>query len=601
MADKLKKLEEKRWIFAVILIIIMALQLTRIIYTFNQREGYHSDETWSYGFANSYYEPYIFQDVDENRTNYYKWEDGSVFHDYVTVQKGERFAYGSVYYNQKNDMSPPLHSMVLHTICSFFPDSFSWWYSFSINIVSFIICQIILYFLGRDLLKSKWLGLLTVLFYGFTTGALNTYIYMRMYAMLTMFAVLLAYLHLRLYNKNFEHIKKELILILLTVFLGCFTHYYFFVLAFFFAACTCIYLMIKGRWKKFAFYACSMLSGVGITFAVYPYAWKQLTGGTSNYAQHLSYWFKYKFCLMVFSDSISGWNTFYSFSIFLIILLGVAVILSPVLILLRKSEGMKKVTNGFKNFFKHPLNRLNTFFKTLFKNTDAFTLTLFVSVFATIGIIAMVSSIGGMNVLLDRYMFFLMPLFCLWILSFTNHLLIKFGAKKRSAAVVLILVAAVILGFNNYNNRTSPCNYIFQKGNDGQGIEDVSKDSNILVCTSNNWHLTCYASRIGDCSKFCAIDDEYLTSYPSDMFDNIDKSKKTYFIIPDTYLYNGDKYSVYSSYYDKSADLTAGMLKFSIDDIVEYYEKFDSIKDLKYLYNENSFLGNCYVYEIIFK
>ena len=117
-----------------LLILIIVLQLLWTGYSFLYRkDGRHSDEIWSYGLANSYYQPFVYQragvHIDdcqmEDIINTEQWITGETFRNYITVQPDQRFAYGSVYSNQTLDHHPPLYYALLHTVCSFFPNQFS--------------------------------------------------------------------------------------------------------------------------------------------------------------------------------------------------------------------------------------------------------------------------------------------------------------------------------------------------------------------------------------------------------------------------------------------------------------------------------------------
>ena len=140
MSEKKKSLSAAYMILAGIILIQLLYSTFMFVY---KKNGTHSDEIWSYGLANSYYKPFVYLPdgiyQDEYRGGYEgsditgKWIDGKVMNDYVTVQKGERFTYGSVYHNQVLDHHPPLYYSILHTICSFFPDRFSFWYAYAIN------------------------------------------------------------------------------------------------------------------------------------------------------------------------------------------------------------------------------------------------------------------------------------------------------------------------------------------------------------------------------------------------------------------------------------------------------------------------------------
>ena len=120
----------------IILAVIIILQLCYAVFVFTtQKQGYHSDELWCYGLANSYYKPFVYLEDGIYQDDYeggyegsditHKWISGDVMKKYITVQKDQRFSYDSVYHNQILDHHPPLYYFILHTICSFFPDKFS--------------------------------------------------------------------------------------------------------------------------------------------------------------------------------------------------------------------------------------------------------------------------------------------------------------------------------------------------------------------------------------------------------------------------------------------------------------------------------------------
>ena len=73
----------------------------------------------------------------------------------ILTLKGKQFDFGAVARNMSDERNPPLHHMILHAICSFFPESFSWWYGYAINVLSFIGMMIALYFLGKEFFMSR--------------------------------------------------------------------------------------------------------------------------------------------------------------------------------------------------------------------------------------------------------------------------------------------------------------------------------------------------------------------------------------------------------------------------------------------------------------
>ena len=96
-----------------------------------RKEGFFADELYSYGLSNSDYAPFLSWYYNGERAysgtsaeHIYSRED---FMSYVAVQEGQRFDYASVYYNQTQDVHPPVFYFLLHTVCSLFPGSFTKW------------------------------------------------------------------------------------------------------------------------------------------------------------------------------------------------------------------------------------------------------------------------------------------------------------------------------------------------------------------------------------------------------------------------------------------------------------------------------------------
>ena len=184
--SKSQKIKLAVAIFAICMIMLLFM---------GQKEGYHCDEVFSYGSSNSAYENIfwsyrektpmhifmnekIFQDgnlIDWiKRIKYYFvdhveekdifigekmseekmiWKTPEEAENYV-MAKDNRFNYASVYYNQIQDVHPPLFYMIVHTISSIFNNTFSKYMIFFINIPFFIgVCIIIWKIL--NLLRQK--------------------------------------------------------------------------------------------------------------------------------------------------------------------------------------------------------------------------------------------------------------------------------------------------------------------------------------------------------------------------------------------------------------------------------------------------------------
>jgi len=246
-----------------ILLIIIVLQLLHLFYTFTvKKSGEHSDEVWSYGLANSHNMPYIFADNtrvhDDVKLN--KWITGQDLNNYITVQPSQRFDYKNVISNLKYDEHPPLYFMILHTICSFFPDTYSKWFAFPINIICFVLTMIVLFLLVKKAIGNDIHGLLCVLYFGFCTGGVSLYIFNRHYAMAAMFFLMLYYFHFRLLESPDNNVfYKRLIPVFIISMLGMLTLYLSALASCILAAFCCIRLLGQKKIKKLFAYAGTML------------------------------------------------------------------------------------------------------------------------------------------------------------------------------------------------------------------------------------------------------------------------------------------------------------------------------------------------------
>ncbi|UKI17161.1 MAG: hypothetical protein L6V87_04995 [Ruminococcus sp.] len=137
MEETLKK--QKFSVYNIIFIIVVIAQLIFLSVSFAvNNTAHHEDEYFSYGLANSQNRVYLYGSAFQVPDNYNVWMTGDDFKYYIETNEESRFSYDTVWKNQAADTHPPLYYAVLHTICSFFPDQFSWWWAFGINL--FLLC-----------------------------------------------------------------------------------------------------------------------------------------------------------------------------------------------------------------------------------------------------------------------------------------------------------------------------------------------------------------------------------------------------------------------------------------------------------------------------
>ncbi len=316
---------------AVIFVIVLAA-FGSMVYFGSKKNGYHVDEIYSYGLANSEYLPFMhfgvhdymvkdwmkeygagesFGELFRNLMKDYKilkeadfdiysssiyqdyrvaqansadtktttWMSGKDYLHYIAVSPENTFNYASVYYNQRGDVHPPFFYMLLHTVCSVFQGSFSKWYGLGINIVFMLLTMWILYKLCRELVKSKVLTVAILAMYAFSSGFMTTAMFIRMYAILTFFVLLSCYLHIKAVKKEFRLSKKERFKLALVTLLGFLTHYYFVIYAIGLAMVCCIWMLAKKCFKPMFTYILTMAITGGLGILVWPFAIKHVFFG----------------------------------------------------------------------------------------------------------------------------------------------------------------------------------------------------------------------------------------------------------------------------------------------------------------------------------
>ena len=285
------------------------------------KEGYHMDELLSFELADARYNPWIVPtqpegrlakfvreeiqgdslgetlmnlkstvtDVLKNRGSSkllsYKadvyeepvWITSGQFRDYVTVDGSDAFDYLSVYFNVKDDNHPPVHFMLLHTMSSLFPGTLSPWLGCTINLICVGITLWLLLRLGRKLSEilgmeeqGRLLGILAVLLYGLSTGALASVLLIRMYCLLSCLCVALLSMHMEKWKEHgFDRSNKGLIAI--TV-LGFLTQYFFLFYCILLAAVTAAGLLCSKRMRELWIYIRSMVVAAVIGLVLFPFA-----------------------------------------------------------------------------------------------------------------------------------------------------------------------------------------------------------------------------------------------------------------------------------------------------------------------------------------
>ena len=260
----------------IIFIVILILQIgVKIIIDYN-KNGYFCDEFYSYGLMN-FNHAYLFDEPDFENT----WHNEEYYDRYITIQKGHFFDFSQIYSNQVEDYHPTLFYFLLRIFCVFSIGKFTKWTGLIFNLVIFVFCDILIFKIGKKLLKNDYLALLLMTIYGFSLFSAENTLFIRMYQLLEMDLLLLTYWGIDNYKK--EKINfKEYVKLSFIIALGCLTHYYFLIFLIGFLLVYIVKLIKEHKFKDILCLLLTLIVSQIITFALYPNYFNQITRGNNR-------------------------------------------------------------------------------------------------------------------------------------------------------------------------------------------------------------------------------------------------------------------------------------------------------------------------------
>lgn len=587
---KMSKNVEKNAI--IILIAIILIQSIYLGITFGLcKKGFHSDELWNYGISNSYDSKELMISNDGvDLSN--QWLDSQRFIDYITVNRGQRFAYDKVYYNASRDLNPPFQQFLLHTVCSFFPGVFSSWFGFSINILSFIGTQIYLFLTAFKMTKRKLVAFATILLFGFGAGALDIVFFLRIYAVGIFFAVMFAYYSHIIYENRREKIKPlNYIFLFVSCFLGAFTLHEFLVYAFAITICYTLYFLFSKNIKVFLIHGFTCLFAVILSFLAFPATVTNTvgTGDNLSYAraaypfgmQYKFYWFfltRDLFGLHTdpFPNPYLGW--------FLGIFVFVAILLIPVIVLVRKEEWFHKIIDFLKRDTKNTIGK--------FKNFQFSLVPQIVSVFFIVIIASLRTSIYSMGAYSNRYLFLVYPVAVLALLTVLYYAASFVIRNKYKVVISIILMLSVILCVTSHVLTKNI--YFFEFPKEGFTLEDFEKDANSILILSADWAALLFAPYLGDTGSFYVAN--YNNYTDDDILSGIDQDSPLYLVMEQSLLIKDEETK--ELYYSEEGEKIREYM-YDGDVILDYYNNLNGVESLNYVGHQVLFQRDYYIYKFI--
>ncbi len=453
---------------------ILIASLCGMLYFGHKKQGYHVDELYSYGLANSEYLPFMhfgisgydvkdwmkeygagenfgdlfsnlvkdFQILKASDFDFYNseiytayriaqansadtytttWVQGQDYIDYLTVSEDNTFNYASVYYNQRGDVHPPLFYILLHTICSIFQGVFSKWFGLALNIILLLITLIVLYQMGMKYFGGKGIALAIVIAYACSSGFMSTAMFIRMYTLLTLMTLLCCYVHLKIQEADYHLSKKLAVALFFSVLGGYYTQYYFVLYALGIAVVMFLSMLVHKKYKSAFQYgtvlACAAIAGI----IIWPFSVKHVFTGYRGRAS-LSiltsgsfYAYKAKYMFQHIIQQIFGGNLF----------LPILAFLTAIVVCLLLGKFLWKKKLPFAKIF-----------------------LVAVPIFIYTFVVGQISPF-----LTDRYVMCTYPFWCIMFVCalYYSILYLASGCSKSAA---LILIAGTLVFSNNYFRNT---------------------------------------------------------------------------------------------------------------------------------------------------
>jgi hypothetical protein len=191
-------------------VIMICIQFIYMFYWGLQKGGYYVDEFFTYD--NTHYisasTPDRVKLYDSGLIKYEKWTDLVELKSTLMVQKDESLYQDSLFYNIKMLSQWDLYTCILNYVeAFFFEGELNWWSAISINLICFIINQILIYLIVMKLTSKSNTALLAVALYGFSGMAVSMLVYVRFYTCAITLITLFTYLHVLMWNSE-NHVKN---------------------------------------------------------------------------------------------------------------------------------------------------------------------------------------------------------------------------------------------------------------------------------------------------------------------------------------------------------------------------------------------------------
>lgn len=266
----MKKFKESK-IGIILLMTLLVIQFTYMIFWGTQKSGYYVDEFFTYD--NTHYisasTPDRVKLYDADYMEYDKWFDVLEIKNTLMVQKEEALLQDTLTEQMRAFLNKPYMAILNYVEAIFFEGELNWWSSISINVVCFVLNQVLIYLIVMKISKNRSAALTSMALYGFCGMAVSMFVYVRMYMWLTFLTSLFTYLHALMWaeEKHWKNIVYE-IFSMLVLFLAYNNSPLPVLYGAALIGCFSIGLIVRKKWVQTAYYSVPLILG-GTLFAVF--------------------------------------------------------------------------------------------------------------------------------------------------------------------------------------------------------------------------------------------------------------------------------------------------------------------------------------------
>lgn len=263
----LGKIKIQTWI----LWMIVFLQLTVMFFWLGKKEGMHVDEMYSLESVHCLRTGVI--RLTDLEGWYGNWHTVDDFNQHFVVGDNESFLNAPFLEKLNLVKRESIYEILLNILLSITMGKYSLKTIVLINMGAFVLIQTLLYKMGRHIFENKWSAILPPLFFGFSAGAVNMVLYIRMYTMVMLISLILLWLHILLLQEKSVSIKTVLIYIgiLTASYFGYVCHQYMALWIGALCGIYCIMQIVSKKWKWGVFHI--GIFGVSGSFYLFKNKW----------------------------------------------------------------------------------------------------------------------------------------------------------------------------------------------------------------------------------------------------------------------------------------------------------------------------------------